>query len=52
MWLFILAPTLGAVIAGASYALITGAKAPDVADEGIANNPDIGTAPAPDSSAG
>jgi aquaporin Z len=45
VWLFILAPIIGAVIAGASYALITGAKAPDAADEGIANNPDVGTAP-------
>ena len=52
VWLFILAPIIGAVIAGVSYALITGARDPDTVDEGIANNPDVGTAPAPDSRAG
>jgi len=45
VWLFILAPVIGAVIAGASYALITGADEPGVLDEGIAHNPEIGTAP-------
>ncbi len=44
IWLFILAPLIGAVIAGASYALITGADEPQVLDEGIANNPDAGSA--------
>ncbi len=43
VWLFIVAPIIGAAIAGATYALITGAKHP--VDEGIANNPEIGTAP-------
>jgi aquaporin Z len=43
LWLFILAPLIGAAIAGATYAAITGAKGPLV-DEGIANNPDVGTA--------
>lgn len=38
VWLFILAPLIGAAIAGGTYALITGAnKAP--VDEGVANNP-------------
>lgn len=45
VWLFIVAPIVGAVIAGASYAAITGANASVVLDEGIANNPDTGTAP-------
>ncbi len=45
VWLFIVAPVIGAVIAGVSYAAITGADGPGVVDEGIANNPDIGTAP-------
>lgn len=38
VWLFIVAPILGAVIAGVSYAAITGANS-HVVDEGIANNP-------------
>ena len=38
IWLFILAPLIGAVIAGASYSLITGADQ-DPADEGVADNP-------------
>jgi aquaporin Z len=38
IWLFVLAPLIGAVIAGASYALITGADHGEV-DEGVANNP-------------
>ena len=38
VWLFIVAPIIGAAIAGASYAAITGARTSDV-DEGIANNP-------------
>ncbi len=45
VWLFILAPVIGADVAGASYALITGADEPGAVDEGIANNPDIGPAP-------
>ena len=43
LWLFIVAPIIGAVIAGASYAAITGAKA-NAVDEGVANNPSVGTA--------
>jgi aquaporin Z len=43
LWLFIVAPLIGAAIAGASYALITGAR-PAAVDVGIANNPDVGTA--------
>ena len=43
VWLFIVAPIVGAAIAGATYSFITGAKEP--VDVGIANNPDIGTAP-------
>lgn len=39
VWLFLLAPLIGAVIAGASYARITGAQHPDAANVGIANNP-------------
>jgi len=42
IWLFILAPVIGAVIAGASYALITGADERGDVDEGIANNPGPG----------
>ena len=45
VWLFIVAPVIGAVVAGASYALITGADERGAADEGIADNPEIGTAP-------
>lgn len=45
VWLFILAPIVGAVIAGISYAAITGANRLAV-DEGIGNNPQVGTAPA------
>ncbi|WP_375424161.1 aquaporin Z [uncultured Friedmanniella sp.] len=38
VWLFILAPIIGAAVAGATYAAITGARGAEV-DEGIANNP-------------
>ncbi|GAB3742200.1 aquaporin Z [Microlunatus parietis] len=38
VWLFIVAPIIGAAIAGFTYALITGANATPV-DEGVANNP-------------
>lgn len=38
VWLFIVAPIVGAAIAGISYAAITGARAPE-GDEGVANNP-------------
>jgi aquaporin Z len=38
VWLFIVAPVIGAAIAGATYALITGADNASV-DEGVANNP-------------
>jgi aquaporin Z len=38
VWLFIVAPILGAAIAGVTYAAITGANRSNV-DEGIANNP-------------
>lgn len=38
VWLFILAPLAGAVIAGATYARLTGANASVVGDVGIANN--------------
>lgn len=38
VWLFIVAPIVGAAIAGATYAVITGAQL-NAADEGIANNP-------------
>ena len=41
VWLFILAPILGAIIAGASYAAITGADHDVVVDVGIANNPAV-----------
>ena len=37
------APIIGAAIAGASYALITGAK-PNAVDVGVTNNPGVGTA--------
>ena len=39
LWLFIVAPIVGAVIAGVSYAALTGAKT-DPVDVGVANNPD------------
>ena len=38
VWLFIVAPIIGAAIAGISYAAITGANRSPV-NEGIANNP-------------
>jgi len=38
VWLFIVAPIIGAAIAGVSYAAITGANR-SRADEGVANNP-------------
>ena len=38
VWLFIVAPSIGAVIAGISYAAITGGNRHAV-DEGVANNP-------------
>jgi aquaporin Z len=38
VWLFIVAPLVGAAIAGFSYAAITGARELEV-DEGVANNP-------------
>ena len=38
VWLFIVAPIIGAAIAGATYAAITGANQSKV-DEGVANNP-------------
>ena len=38
VWLFIVAPIIGAAIAGISYAAITGANRSEV-DEGVANNP-------------
>ena len=42
VWLFIVAPIIGAAIAGATYTVITGAnRAEDAVDEGIANNPDM-----------
>jgi len=43
VWLFIVAPIIGAAIAGASYAAITGAR-PSAVDVGVANNPQVGTA--------
>lgn len=46
VWLFILAPLVGAVIAGASYAALTGARNAAV-DEGVANNPHTGSASRP-----
>ena len=45
LWLFIVAPVVGAAIAGATYAAITGANRAGAVDEGIANNPDVGSAP-------
>ena len=36
VWLFILAPILGAVIAGATYALVTGSSQPD--EQSFSNN--------------
>ncbi|GAA1594242.1 MULTISPECIES: aquaporin Z [Kribbella] len=39
VWLFIVAPIVGAAIAGVSYAAITGARAADEVDLGVANNP-------------
>ena len=44
VWLFLLAPLVGAVIAGATYAPITGAERSQLAAEGVANNPDDGEA--------
>ncbi|MEV5966030.1 aquaporin Z [Kribbella sp. NPDC051952] len=38
VWLFIVAPIVGAAIAGISYAAITAARGPKI-DEGVANNP-------------
>jgi aquaporin Z len=38
VWLFIVAPTIGAAIAGATYTIITGAPSADV---GIAQNPEL-----------
>ncbi|WP_432875421.1 aquaporin Z [Kribbella sp. CA-245084] len=38
VWLFIVAPIVGAAIAGISYAGITAARGPKI-DEGVANNP-------------
>ena len=38
VWLFIVAPIVGAAIAGISYAAITGARGVEI-DEGVANNP-------------
>ena len=38
LWLFIVAPIIGAAIAGATYALITGAPSADV---GVAQNPEL-----------
>ncbi len=40
VWLFLVAPVIGAAIAGATYAAITGAPS---ADEGVANNPESAT---------
>jgi len=42
VWLFFVAPIIGAAIAGATYALITASKV--ALDEGVGNNPNIGTA--------
>jgi aquaporin Z len=42
MWLFIVAPTVGAAIAGATYALITGAPSTDI---GVAQNPELEESP-------
>ena len=38
VWLFIIAPIIGAAIAGATYALITGVPSADV---GVAQNPEL-----------
>lgn len=43
VWLFIVGPIIGAVIAGATYALITGAPSADV---GVAQNPELESRPA------
>lgn len=45
VWLFIVAPIIGAVIAGATYAALTGITTGAEADEGVANNPR--TSPSP-----
>ena len=42
VWLFLLAPLVGAVIAGGTYASITGANPNQDAEEGVANNPTHG----------
>lgn len=42
VWLFIVAPIIGAVIAGATYAGITGARNDVVISVGVANNPGVG----------
>ncbi|GAA3693136.1 aquaporin Z [Microlunatus aurantiacus] len=42
VWLFIVAPIIGAAIAGATYATITAAT--NAVDEGVGNNPGVGTA--------
>jgi aquaporin Z len=42
VWLFIVAPIIGAAIAGATYAAITASKV--AVDEGIGNNPSVGSA--------
>ena len=39
VWLFILAPTIGALIAATTYPVITGARRHGIRDEGVANNP-------------
>ncbi|WP_427892809.1 aquaporin Z [Kribbella sp. GL6] len=39
VWLFIVAPIVGAAIAGVSYAAITGARVEEEVDLGVANNP-------------
>jgi aquaporin Z len=39
VWLFLIAPLVGAAIAGVSYAAITGARRLRFVDEGVANNP-------------
>ncbi len=39
VWLFIVAPIIGAAIAGGTYALITGSRHTTAADVGVANNP-------------
>jgi len=42
VWLFFVAPIIGAAIAGVTYAAITASKV--ALDEGVGNNPNIGTA--------